>query len=213
MTALHDNLQFIFLLRLNVCNELAKAMKALDGKKHSEGIWTLLPQPFALCSSLPRITAWLAKFVLSLASSYIELSGQAGLCVNSALPSSVTRVACSPCDRSRIANTWPGTRIDYRYVPLPWMGACDCTRKIAGQNKKKRVQHGRPMTGLSYRAMRACSPPRLPCCCLVVGLWGGSFSPLGGSRLYNDVKVDLAMTPIAVMLNLRADALAVPSWK
>jgi len=33
MTALHDNLQFIFLLRLNVCNELAKAMKALDGKK------------------------------------------------------------------------------------------------------------------------------------------------------------------------------------
>ena len=31
-TALHDNLQFIFLLRLNVCNDLAKAMKALDGK-------------------------------------------------------------------------------------------------------------------------------------------------------------------------------------
>ena len=34
-TALHDNLQFIFLLRLNVCNDLAKAMKALDGKKDS----------------------------------------------------------------------------------------------------------------------------------------------------------------------------------
>ena len=32
-TALHDNLQFFFLLRLNVCNDLAKAMKALDGKK------------------------------------------------------------------------------------------------------------------------------------------------------------------------------------
>ena len=32
-TALHDNLQFIFLLRLNVCNDLAKAMKALEGKK------------------------------------------------------------------------------------------------------------------------------------------------------------------------------------
>ena len=31
-TALHDS-QFIFLLRLNVCNDLAKAMKALDGKK------------------------------------------------------------------------------------------------------------------------------------------------------------------------------------
>ena len=35
LTALHDNLQFIFLLRLNVCNDLAKAMKALDGKKAS----------------------------------------------------------------------------------------------------------------------------------------------------------------------------------
>ena len=35
-TALHDS-QFIFLLRLNVCNDLAKAMKALDGKKrHAE---------------------------------------------------------------------------------------------------------------------------------------------------------------------------------
>ena len=28
-TALHCNLQFIFLLQLNVCNDLAKAMKAL----------------------------------------------------------------------------------------------------------------------------------------------------------------------------------------
>ena len=35
LPALHDNLQFIFLLRLNVCNDLAKAMKALDGKKDS----------------------------------------------------------------------------------------------------------------------------------------------------------------------------------
>ena len=30
---------------------------------------------------------------------------------------------------------------------------------------------------------------------------------------WNDVKVHLAMAPVAVMLNLRADALAVPSWK
>ena len=29
------NSQFIFLLRLNVCNDLAKAMKALDGKKRN----------------------------------------------------------------------------------------------------------------------------------------------------------------------------------
>ena len=35
LTALHDNLQFIFLLRLNVSNDLAKAMKALDGKKET----------------------------------------------------------------------------------------------------------------------------------------------------------------------------------
>ena len=36
--ALHDNLQFIFLLRLNVCNDLAKAMKALDGKKRIDQV-------------------------------------------------------------------------------------------------------------------------------------------------------------------------------
>ena len=30
-------LQFIFLLRLNVCNDLAEAMKALDGKKIKSG--------------------------------------------------------------------------------------------------------------------------------------------------------------------------------
>ena len=35
------NLQFTFFLRLNVCNDLTKAMKALDGKKVSG--WTWLP--------------------------------------------------------------------------------------------------------------------------------------------------------------------------
>jgi chemotaxis protein CheY-P-specific phosphatase CheC len=31
-----QNSQIIFLLRLNVCNDLAKAMKAMDGKKKSQ---------------------------------------------------------------------------------------------------------------------------------------------------------------------------------
>jgi len=33
LTALQANYNSAFLLRLNVCNDLAKAMKALDGKK------------------------------------------------------------------------------------------------------------------------------------------------------------------------------------
>ena len=74
-TALHDNLQFIFLLRLNVCNDLAKAMKALDGKKTDAsqdddsdvayllkqgqaphtGVWTASTTPQHLPASLARL--------------------------------------------------------------------------------------------------------------------------------------------------------------
>ena len=32
-------IQFIFFLRLNVCNDLAEVMKALDGKKSHFGCW------------------------------------------------------------------------------------------------------------------------------------------------------------------------------
>ena len=37
LTALQANYNSAFLLRLNVCNDLAKAMKALDGKKFGSG--------------------------------------------------------------------------------------------------------------------------------------------------------------------------------
>ena len=48
-TALHDNLQFIFLLRLNVCNDLAKAMKALDGKKQM--LVRMMTRMLRICSN------------------------------------------------------------------------------------------------------------------------------------------------------------------
>ena len=56
LTALHANLQFIFLLRLNVCNDLAKAMKALGRKKRSSlrSLRTFEYHCVLLCTTLLR---------------------------------------------------------------------------------------------------------------------------------------------------------------
>ena len=50
-------------------------------------------------------------------------------------------------------------------------------KKKERKKKKKGGQHGRPMTGLSHRAMQAAwLVPRLPCCGFVVCLGGVLFS-------------------------------------
>ena len=60
------------------------------------------------------------------------------------------------------------------------------------------------MIGLSH-ALNGLSLPPVSSLVILVSCWGGSFvSVFGGS---NDVKVHLAMAPITVMLNIRADAL------
>ena len=56
-------------------------------------------------------------------------------------------------------------------------------------------------------------PPPVSSLCLCFSVSGGSFFLVLVVGDWNDVKVHLAMAPVAVMLNLRADALAVPSWK
>ena len=68
------------------------------------------------------------------------------------------------------------------------------------------------MTGLSNRAMQAASlvPPVSPVVVFLLVSGGGPFLLLVVVD-QNDVKVHLAMAPVAVMLNLRADALAIPS--
>ena len=55
LTALQANYNSACLLRLNVCNDLAKAMKALDGKKRS-------PQPGSYGASRQGITTHIGHF-------------------------------------------------------------------------------------------------------------------------------------------------------
>ena len=113
---------------------------------------------------------------------------------------SVSKLHCQDCQRGRPTTGGPYMSIS---LVIDW-SHCPCislppnkkkegqeaiahqTRSPQGKKKqKKRGQHGRPMTGLSYRAMRAAClfPP--PSSLLLSCCWsrGGSFSLFGGSRL------------------------------
>ena len=74
--------------------------------------------------------------------------------------------------------------------------------------------HDWPVTPEYVLTLHCLSLPHLVVSLFFVCGWGCVLFSVHGSRRFHDVKVHLAMAPVAVMLNLHADALtAVCNWK
>jgi hypothetical protein len=79
---------------------------------------------------------------------------------------------------------------------------------------KKTWETNCPVTPEYVLTLHCLSLPHLVVSLFFVCGWGCVLFSVHGSRRFHDVKVHLAMAPVAVMLNLHADALtAVCNWK